>query len=479
MDSLNIWTITLISVISLARIGMGVFTSISGPTLLYLADNVGASVSKISTLFSGRSIGILFGSILGGVVKNLVGPNFRHLLMLGAGIGILGLVDLAVPWISQFWVLIIDITLGGIMFGYLDAGLQALILQLWGEKASRAQIQLFHFMYSVGAFIAPLMASPFLAMADEETSADASCPNQISMTTTAAYPHSNLSTTAITPAAFNPVGWAYVIAACWMVFVSILLVVLAILNVESRVASSIEDKGFASEDRGEEPIKDVIWLFLLVVGYYFCSVSTENVFFSYIYSVSLCSDLNFTVEQASQINSVFWLGLGLGRLSGVLAANFLKPRTIIIASIIGSIIDMIFMCIFGEHTAWLAWLVSALHGYTTAMLYPSGVSWVSQITNISGTYMFVCNIGNAVGSLTMLPLGGYLFDIDPFSVMYLVLILAVVNAFFYAALLYVGKRHKEFLRNKQIDVSTERPEKDSDYMEDCKTENSSISHDDR
>lgn len=61
----------------------GIYSSLSGPTLLYLADNVSVSVTAISTVFTARSVGILLGGILGGVIKRVVGPGFRHLLTLG------------------------------------------------------------------------------------------------------------------------------------------------------------------------------------------------------------------------------------------------------------------------------------------------------------------------------------------------------------------------------------------------------------
>lgn len=57
------------------------------------------------------------------------------------------------------------------------------------------------------------------------------------------------------------------------------------------------------------------------------------------------------------------------------------------------------------------------HDEDKILISNSGISLISQMTNISGIYMFVCNIGNACGSLSMLLLAGYLFDnANPFSV---------------------------------------------------------------
>ena len=45
-----------------------------------------------------------------------------------------------------------------------------------------------------------------------------------------------------------------------------------------------------------------------------------------------------------------------------------------------------------------------------------GISWTSQITNVSGTYILVFGAGETIGTMAMLPLGGALFDLSPFYV---------------------------------------------------------------
>ena len=54
-------------------------------------------------------------------------------------------------------------------FSFLFSGLQALLLQLWGENASRPYIQLFHLMYSVGAFITPLFGNKTVTVSKDIT----------------------------------------------------------------------------------------------------------------------------------------------------------------------------------------------------------------------------------------------------------------------------------------------------------------------
>jgi len=50
-----------------------------------------------------------------------------------------------------------------------NTGIQSLILKSWGDKESRGLIQLFHGMFAIGAFAAPLIVQPFIQVSQDET----------------------------------------------------------------------------------------------------------------------------------------------------------------------------------------------------------------------------------------------------------------------------------------------------------------------
>jgi len=88
------------------------------------------------------------------------------------------------------------------------------------------------------------------------------------------------------------------------------------------------------------------------------------------------------------------------------------------------------------------------------------VSWTSQYTNMSGNYIFIFSAGQALGTMVLLPVGGVIFDADPFSVMYLILGCSLLNAATYLVMLLEGRRiEKKVLVNdkefERIDTSTE------------------------
>ena len=96
---------------------------------------------------------------------------------------------------------------------------------------------------------------------------------------------------------FNPVGWTYVISGAFTIVTGFIMIVLALLKAEENIKTlSLESDEGEQKEKQEEPIKDVIWLYVPILIFYFIIVSLELLYQSYIYSIALCSDLNFTVK---------------------------------------------------------------------------------------------------------------------------------------------------------------------------------------
>jgi len=93
----------------------------------------------------------------------------------------------------------------------------------------------------------------------------------------------------------------------------------------------------------------------------------------------------------------------------------------------------------------LYWIESFFHGFSVAWFYSSGISWTSQITNVSNTYIFIFAIGNTAGSMITPIIAGKIFVSLPFNVVYLLVGLAATNIFVTYWMFYMGKRHKIFL----------------------------------
>ena len=94
----------------------------------------------------------------------------------------------------------------------------------------------------------------------------------------------------------NPIVWPYVIAGSSMIAFSIVLLVLALLNIDKKMmsynSSDVKNAGCYKE----ENFKDVFWILFAVAVFYISFTSQQRVFDGYIYSMALCSSLSFTVS---------------------------------------------------------------------------------------------------------------------------------------------------------------------------------------
>lgn len=118
---------------------------------------------------------------------------------------------------------------------------------------------------------------------------------------------------------------------------------------------------------------------------------------------------------------------------------------------------MTIVSVFGENNPAVTWAVSFLFAFFQATVYSSGVSWTSTYTNMSGHYIFIFSIGQALGSMILLPLGGWLFELDPFNVMYMILCTTFLNAVCFGFMLLEIRRMKakaSNLRNSESMAST-------------------------
>ncbi|XP_064634021.1 uncharacterized protein LOC135491960 isoform X2 [Lineus longissimus] len=151
----RIWTTMLLF---LAFCGLGLCMALPGPTLLDLQERTNTDTEDISRIFIGRSTGYLIGSVIGGLLIDMMNKSFlmsMFLLLMAIGTAIL-------PWCTRLYLLIITIAFQGVSMGLVDTAGNLMCVQTWGRK-SPPYMQALHFFFGLGAFVAPLIAEPFLS----------------------------------------------------------------------------------------------------------------------------------------------------------------------------------------------------------------------------------------------------------------------------------------------------------------------------
>ncbi|XP_072015468.1 uncharacterized protein [Amphiura filiformis] len=140
-----------------AFLGLGLALAVVGPTLKELQHHLGVDFPRVSYVFTGRSIGYVIGSIIGGMTFE----SFHPLMMIALTLGMSGIGLLVTPYCHQLMASVLAISFVGVAMGALDTGANVVCLRMWGKK-SAPFMQALHFSFALGAFIAPLLAGPFI-----------------------------------------------------------------------------------------------------------------------------------------------------------------------------------------------------------------------------------------------------------------------------------------------------------------------------
>lgn len=140
-----------------AFFSLGLCIAIPGPTFLSPITELQANISPISSIYAARTSGYLIGSVIGGFLFDY----FNRLFLLFISLLLTAVFITVTPWCHVLWLLQACMVFLGMTMGFLDTGGNVLCLDLWGRN-SGPFMQALHFSFGLGAFVAPLLAAPFL-----------------------------------------------------------------------------------------------------------------------------------------------------------------------------------------------------------------------------------------------------------------------------------------------------------------------------
>jgi hypothetical protein len=89
-------------------------------------------------------------------------PNYRLFLLFGYNF-VLGLTNMMLPHAKLLWLFFLTSGLASFSGGSLDAGGNVLCLEIWDGGDAGPYLHSIHFSFAIGAFLAPVLALPFLA----------------------------------------------------------------------------------------------------------------------------------------------------------------------------------------------------------------------------------------------------------------------------------------------------------------------------
>lgn len=349
-------------------IAAGSVAGLLGPSLIYLADLINASVAEISIVFTARAIGNILGALLAGrMFDRWQGHHYLIVMLLCV---ICGLV--LVPFSTSLLMLVVLFFLLGASEVSVNAGGNMMMLWLHKEKVG-SYVTILHLCYSAGCMLAPLI---------------------------------------LVFAQWTGHGYG---AGYWMVALYALLLPFLLWRQPS---PTFEVR--ASEVVPATKQKATFLAFLTVIFLY---VGFEITIAGWIstYAVLSGEDQN----TAAILVTWFFVSLSLGRLFSVFLLRWITPRQGIYALLMVSLTGSLVMVLSDASLVVIAlWL-----GLGCSAFFPMLFSYANSIMSLNGKrtgYIFVCC---GLGALVAPSLTGPI--IEAFSVAafpYLLLVLALLMA---------------------------------------------------
>lgn len=357
----------------------GLMLSIPGPTLGALAENAGASLSQIGTIFTAMGLGFVAGALLAGrIFATLPGSQ-----SLGLSLLLMGATAVVIPSISSLAGLMTLFVLAGVAVGVVDVGSNSVLVWEFGPRVP-PYMNALHLFWGLGALTAPLLVA-WLAKAG------------------------------------GGVLMSYRVFGLAMVVMGILIVMAPVTQIPTE----------PTQEPSPRPRHSSFVLLMAVL--FFLHVGAELAFGGWIFSYARLSDVGTEVT-ASILNSVFWGGLVVGRVIAIPLSLRVSPTTLIWLDLTAAGTALAVVAWPGSASPAI-WAGTAMFGISIASLFASCMNFAQRRVPISSRVTSAFVVGAGLGSMSIPWLTGAFLDrIGPRG-LHFVVGGAIVGALFVFAML--------------------------------------------
>lgn len=315
---------------------LGAVISSLGPTIPGLAIQVGVETTDLGMLFSTRSFGYLFGSLLAGwMLDRTRGHTFLTLILL-----LLGLFLYLIPSLPYLFLLGAALFVIGAGLGSMDVSSNTL-LAVAHDTESGPYLNAMYLAAGVGSFLTPLY-----------------------------------------------LGYVSLELAYFTLAILVIPIILWLLT-----TSSPRDAAQESQQISPSINTTVVILFALLA---FLFVGLEVSYGGWIFTYYLERGIG-PESSAYTITSLFWMAITLGRLIGIPLSAHIKPGRMIITYLIGGVLSTALVLFLPKHN-WSIWAGTAGIGLCLATLFPTTFNYIQRTNDISSRLSgIVWSVGSAGG----------------------------------------------------------------------------------
>ncbi len=330
-------------------------------------------------------------------------------------------------------------------------GTHAILFKLWRDKAGPS-MQILHFCFAFGAFIAPLITKQFLTERNEDfdmlsvnESISFSCEDVLNETISFdqkfdldKFDVGNISVCSDTvqnvcyhltgsslltvvenctliyednPYALIPkYAWAYWITSSFFIPSLVAFIYFAFTKDFSKCCSKCrrrkteDSEGFTKGQNNAsstQPIWYLVVTFTLLFIFLLLYVGLEASYGSLVFTVAVKGDLDFSKSDAAVLTALFWGTFAFARLFSVfLAVCKVWSSVMMICNLSGSFLAS-FILVLYPHNAIAVWIGSGVLGASYASIFPSTMTWMSEHTVASAKASSILVAAGTIGNISI------------------------------------------------------------------------------
>ena len=283
-------------------------------------------------------------------------------------------------------------------------GTSFLMLSLWGDKAA-SPMQSLHFGFAFGAIIAPQIARPFLS------------PDKVDMYNSTSNPNSSFAQH-VNGTSFSDqsqIEYAFLIPAIYTFLIAFVVLGFYVkkapkgfvyYRTKTRLNLQMLSPGSCADGNHVFGFAMLFLLFLLCVQF----AGGERVYSKFLLTFAVESDLKFTKEEATALNSAFWAGFVSGRGSSIVIARWVPPKWFILIDIILTTVSAVVLALIGYKNRTVFWIFTCIMGYVISPLFPAAFSWANLHLNMNSFAVSILFAGAGTGGFLYQLLGGHLIQ---------------------------------------------------------------------
>ena len=411
----------------------GLGFSITGPTLLDVAELVRSSFHEVSFGVVSRSATYCVGALFCGWAFNRINRQLGFVVSLLVS----GVALIAIPFVRSLYFFIIAQAVFGFAIAGLDVAGNAWMLEIWQEGAN-PYMQGLHFSYAIGMTVGPLIAEPFLSPEiRRENSTIISVDNG---TTAEFFNLTNATSVADIINAESKIEIPFAICSLALCLSAVLLFVLYFTSpytetLRSASQAKVTSSGRHMVDKDEEqsnliPVetsKEYFYKIIVLGSMLLCFYSgIELNTFTFLPDFVIYSDLRLTKSKGAYMLSVLSAVFACCRGISIIVATRVKTSHMLYTNMLLIGIGNAILLFFGNSSEQWTWIGLIVMGIGYSCVFPGIYAFLEERINVTnsvcGCFMFASSIATTTNPILI----GYFIETSPMIFVYINVVSLVV-----------------------------------------------------